>query len=384
MVHQLITEEWTEQAVPTSGPPRILATKGVLPPYGYPQEQLTEAFAEFVGLDGPRRKLLEKVHGNAGVRSRRLALPIEQYAGLTDFGASNDSFIEAACGLAQEAVVQALAAAGVAPDQVDVIIAASSTGLSVPALDARIAVELGLREDVVRLPLVGLGCAAGAGGVGRLADFLLGHPGSVGVLMTVELCSLTLQRGDTSTANLIASGLFGDGAAAVVITAPEAEPVAVDGSPCDSAGGLGAGMDVVGTRSRLYPHTERAMGWDVSSAGLQIVLGAEIPELVRTHLATDVDKFLADHGLSRDAIGWWVCHPGGPKVLEAVQDSLDLTSGDLGLTWESLERIGNISSSSVLHVLADTLDQRAPEPGSYGLMLAMGPGFALELVLLRA
>lgn len=376
-MQQLITEARAEDTIPTTGPSRILGTKGVLPPYSYPQQQLTAAFADFAGLDGSRRKLLEKVHGNAGVHSRRLALPIEQYAGLTDFGTANDAFIEAGCRLGRDAIQQALSAAGIAADQVDVIIAASSTGLSVPSLDGRIAVELGLRDDVVRLPMVGLGCAAGAGGVARLNDFLLGHPGRIGVLLTVELCSLTLQRGDSSTANLIASGLFGDGAAAVVMTGPEPEPDPL-------ADGRSGTPVVVGTRSRLYPHTERAMGWDVSSSGLQIVLGAEIPELVRTYLADDVDRFLDDQGLSQDAIDWWVCHPGGPKVLEAVEESLKLTDGELEVTWESLSRIGNISSSSVLHVLDDTLEQRTPAPGSYGLMLAMGPGFGLELVLLRA
>ncbi|GAB3926614.1 3-oxoacyl-[acyl-carrier-protein] synthase III C-terminal domain-containing protein [Microlunatus endophyticus] len=361
--------------------PQILATRGVLPPYGYPQQQLTEAFAEFVGLEGPRRKLLERVHGNAGVRTRRLALPIEEYAGLTDFGATNDAFLRAGTQLAEQAIREALAAARVSPREVDVIIAASSTGVSVPSLDARIAVGLGLRPDVVRLPVVGLGCAAGAGGVARLRDFLLGRPGRIGVLVTVELCSLTLQRGDTSTANLIASGLFGDGAAAVVMRGPD--PDAGFADVPDEADDH-QGPVVVGTRSRLYPHTERAMGWDVSSSGLQIVLGAEIPELVRSYLADDVDGFLSEQGLSRDAIGWWVCHPGGPKVIEAIEETLKLTDGELAMTWDSLSRIGNISSSSVLHVLTDTLDQRRPEPGSYGLMMAMGPGFALEQVLLRA
>ncbi|MBO0811160.1 MAG: type III polyketide synthase [Microlunatus sp.] len=370
---QLITSVTAPTDSVTGVAPTILAATGVLPAYGYPQQQLTQAFAEFVGLDGPRRKLLERVHGNAGVRSRRLAVPIERYARMADFGAANDAFIEAGCDLAQQAVQQALAAAGLRPDQVDVIVAATSTGMSVPSLDARIAIELGLRQDVVRLPLIGLGCAAGAGGVARLADLVLGRPGRIGVLLTVELCSLTLQRGDMSTANLIASGLFGDGAAAVVMTGGDGGSDGVPGQP-----------RVVATRSRLYPHTERAMGWDVSSAGLQIVLGAEIPELVRSQLPADVDGFLADRGLSRDDIGWWVCHPGGPKVLQAVEESLNLTSGELGLTWDSLARIGNISSSSVLHVLEDTLRERPPEPGSYGLMLAMGPGFALELVLLQA
>lgn len=389
MVQQLITEVPADHRAPSTRQPRILATTGVLPPYCYPQEQLTAAFAEFAGLDGPRRKLLEKVHGNAGVRTRRLAVPIEQYAELTDFGVANDTFIDAGTRLAREAVDRALTAAGVAAEDVDVIIAASSTGLSVPALDARMAVELGLRPDVVRMPLVGLGCAAGAGGVARLKDFLVGHPGRIGVLVTVELCSLTLQRGDSSTANLIASGLFGDGAAAVVMTGPEEPADPVDVGVADAAhetpsSSRVGGPLVVGSRARLYPHTERAMGWDVSGSGLQIVLGAEIPELVRTYLADDVDGFLADQGLSRDAIGWWACHPGGPKVIEAIEETLKLTDGELDVTWDSLARIGNISSSSVLHVLSDTLERHRPEPGSYGLMMAMGPGFALEQVLLQA
>jgi len=372
MVNQPITAVRTE---PQAAPTRILAARGVLPPYSYPQQQLTAAFADFVGLHGPRRKLLEKVHGNAGVRTRHLALPVEQYAELADFGTANDAFIDAGCRLAGEAVRRALAAAAVEPEQVDVLVVACSTGLSVPSLDARILVSLGLREDVVRIPLVGLGCAAGAGGVARLSEFLRGRPDRVGLLVTVELCSLTLQRGDTSTANLIASGLFGDGAAAVVMT----------GELPDGRSGHGApGPVVIDTRSRLYPHTERAMGWDVSGSGLQIVLGAEIPELVRTYLADDVDGFLTANGLSRDVIDWWVCHPGGPKVLEAVEEALKLADDELAVTWESLGRIGNISSSSVLHVLDDTLADRQPEPGSYGLMLAMGPGFALEQVLLRA
>jgi alkylresorcinol/alkylpyrone synthase len=377
-VRDVITEAAVAAAPPTSAAPRVLAAICALPEYCWDQAELTEALADYIGLEGPRRRLLQRLHRNTGIKTRRLALPPEEYPGLTDFGTANDAFISAACGLAITAIRQALSAAAIEPEQVDLIVAASSTGLSVPSLDARIAVELGLRQDIRRLPLVGLGCAAGAGGVARLADLLRGSPGQIGVLVTVELCSLTMQRGDTSTAALIASGLFGDGAAAVVMTGTEGDAVALaDGE----ATRLPA---VVASRSRLYPHTERAMGWDVETSGLHIVLGPEIPELVRTHLADDVDGFLADQGLSRDAIGWWVCHPGGPKVLEAIQDSLGLQHDDLGVTWESLARIGNISSSSVLHVLSETYQQRRPELGSYGLMMALGPGFSLEMVLLQA
>jgi alkylresorcinol/alkylpyrone synthase len=225
-----------------------------------------------------------------------------------------------------------------------------------------------MRPDVKRVPLVGLGCVAGAAGIARLHDHVQGHPDDVAVLVCVELCSLTVQRDDASVPNLVASGLFGDGAAAVVATG-------------DSRPGP---VRTVATRSRLYPDSERVMGFDVGATGLKIVLDAEVPHVVERYLGDDVDGFLADHALSRDDIGWWVCHPGGPKVIDALRDTLDLDEHDVALTRSSLARIGNLSSASVLHVLEDTLRERPPAPASYGLLMAMGPGFCSELVLLRA
>ena len=354
--------------------PRIIGTEPVLPQHRYPQQQLTDAFADFVGVDGPRKRLLQKVHGNAAVQYRHLALPIEKYADLQDFDTANDAFINEATALTDTALRRALEHGGVQPDEVELIMTATTTGLSVPSLEARIAPAAGIRPDVRRLPVVGLGCVAGAAGVARVADYLVGHPDHVAVLLSVELCSLTLQRSDTSTANLIASGLFGDGAAAVVMAGSRR---------AESLRGPGPAPRIVASRSRLYPHTERAMGWDVGASGLRIVLGAEIPELVRRELRTDVEGFLSDLGLSLSDIGFWLCHPGGPKVLQAVEETLELRHGELDVTWESLAEIGNISSASVLHVLADTMDRRTPQLDSYGLMLALGPGFSLELVLLQ-
>jgi alkylresorcinol/alkylpyrone synthase len=189
----------------------------------------------------------------------------------------------------------------------------------------------------------------------------------VAVLLSVELCSLTLQREDLSVPNLIASGLFGDGAAAAVVTG------AAHGT---------AGPRVVASRSSFYRDSEDVMGWEISERGFRVVLSGEVPDVVRRYLPRDVDRFLGDHGLERGDIDTWVSHPGGPKVLSAMQESLELPEQALEASWRSLRELGNLSSTSVLMVLKETLE-RPPTPGSYGLLLAMGPGFCSELVLLR-
>ncbi|WP_327121409.1 type III polyketide synthase [Streptomyces sp. NBC_01341] len=349
---------------------RIVAVHGVLPPYRHTQREVTDMTARTCLPPGADRRLLDRIHANAGVRTRNTVLPLERYAGLDGFGAANDVFIGAAVELGAEAIRGALRKAGLRPADVDLLMFTSVTGIAAPSVDARLVGRLGLRPDVKRLPVFGLGCVAGAAGVARLHDYLLGRPGQVAVLLSVELCSLTFQRDDPSPANLVATGLFGDGAAAAVLVGGD------HAAPAD-------GPEVLDTRSRLYPDTGHIMGWDIRESGFTVVLDPAVPDVVRRYLAEDVGAFLEQHGLKPKDIARWVCHPGGPKVLEAVTEALSLPEGALDVTRRALAETGNLSSSSVLHVLRDTMEQRRPEPGSPGLLLAMGPGFCCELVLLR-
>jgi len=351
---------------------RIVGVHGVLPPYRYQQQEIRDAFVEMAAVGPVRRGVLERMHAASTVRSRHLAMPLERYAHLGGFGEANDAYVAVALELGEAALRGALADAGVAAGDVDLVVSTSVTGLAVPSIEARLAGRLGLRADVKRVPIFGLGCVAGAAGLARVHDYLEGRPDGVAVLLSVELCSLTLQHGDASAANLVAASLFGDGAAAVVAV----------GRGHPAARGE-RGPETMATRSRLYPGTERLLGWDIGDSGFRIVLGSDLPQTVLRHLGPEVREFLADHDLKPADVEEWICHPGGPKVLEAVRAALDLPARALELTWRSLAEVGNLSSASVLHILRDTLDRRRPLAGTPGLMLAMGPGFSSELLLLR-
>jgi alkylresorcinol/alkylpyrone synthase len=347
---------------PTARPaaPFLAAVAVEFPPHHHSQDEIASAVSGFGGRE------FERFTASSGVKSRHHALPLPQYAELSGFTEANNAFLDVALDIGERALLSALDVAKVKPSEVDLVLSTTVTGLAVPTLEARLATRVGLRPDVKRLPLFGLGCVAGAAGVARMHDYLRAYPDQVAVLLAVELCTLTIQRNDLSVANLVATSLFGDGAAAVVAR---------------GADHAAAGPRVLATRSRIYPDTEDVMGWKIGTEGFRIVLSVEVATVTEKYLGEDVRNFLADHGLTTADISTWVCHPGGPRVIEAVESVLDLPANALDHTRNSLRDNGNLSSVSVLDVLRANMAD-PPPPGSLGLMIAMGPAFCSELVLL--
>jgi alkylresorcinol/alkylpyrone synthase len=348
---------------------RILAAESALPPYYYPQDVLVEAFRKHWGRRLERFDLLERLHSATQVDGRYLSLPLDAYP-LRSWGEANDRWIESCLALGQHAVCRAISqAAPIQPKDIGAFIFVSITGVASPSIEGRLINRMRLDPHMKRMPIFGLGCVAGAAGIARAADYVRAFPEQACLLLSVELCSLTVQQDDFSAANLISTGLFGDGAAAVLVGGTELE---------------GAdGPEILATRSTFYPDTERIMGWDISEKGFQIVLSRDVPAIVRENLGRDVDEFLRENELKRSDIGSWIIHTGGPKVLEATQEALGLPDDALEISWKCLRRTGNLSSASVLFVLEEVFKNRRPAAGTWSVLAAMGPGFCSELVLLR-
>ena len=350
---------------------RILAVRSAFPVHRYPQDELARAYDAIAGpgLRPGQRALLHRLYANAEVTARHTILPISEYTALGPGSVfANDRYIEEATTLGERALRSALASAGLEPAVLDLLIVTSVTGVAVPSLDARLIPRLGLRPDVKRLPVFGLGCVAGAAGLARVHDYLLAWPEHTAAVLAVELCTLTVPTTEVTNADLVASALFGDGAAAVVATGSAA------------ASRL---PRVIATRSEVYPDSADTLGWRLGPDGFRIVLKADLAEVVERRLNGSVTAFLGAHGLTVDDIRRWICHPGGPKVLDAAQRALKLPDGALATSRRSLAEAGNMSSASVLRILELTTDSDPPPPGSFGLMIGLGPGVSAELLLLR-
>lgn len=347
---------------------KIASAASAFPEYYYPQKFLLEQLQEYWGDRLKNPATLARLHKNVAVEGRHLCMSYEKYYDVKTWGQANDIWIRVAQELGEQSLCRALHHAGIESKALGALFFTSVTGISSPSIDALLVNRMNLPRNIKRVPIFGLGCVAGAAGIARCSDYVRAYPSQAAALVSVELCSLTIQREDLSVANLISSGLFADGSAAVIVA----------GSELDSSG-----PEVLATQSVFYPQTEEMMGWKVSERGFNITLSPDVPTLIRENLGQNMDEFLAAHKLKRSDIGSWVLHTGGPKVLEATAAALDLNDGQLDASWDCLKKVGNLSSASVLVVLEDVMRNRRPDPGTFGILAAMGPGFCSEIVLLR-
>jgi alkylresorcinol/alkylpyrone synthase len=347
---------------------RIAAAATAFPPYYFQQQEVVEALKVWWGRDPRQAAVLERLHSRTGVDGRYFSRPLGEYADLDTWGKSNNAWIETAEQLGEQAIECLLTQTGVARERIAALFFVSVTGVASPSIDARLVNRMKLCRHIKRNPIFGLGCVAGAAGLARAADYVRAFPDQIAVLLSVELCSLTWQRDDLSVANFISTGLFGDGAAAVMVVGDDVKL---------------EGPRIVANRQFFYPGTQDVMGWDISEKGFQIVLSPDVPKVVRHNLGRDVDSFLAEQDLTRADIGSWIMHTGGPKVLEATAEAVGIDDEALQISWQALRRVGNLSSASVLVVLDDVIKHNRPEPGARSILAAMGPGFCAEMLLLE-
>lgn len=362
----------------------IISTRTGFPGHYYPQKALlAEAQHEWGKVRASVVKPLEQFYTNVKVEGRYLAWPLERYKEPTTFEERNHAYIETALELGEDTICALLDQAGISPQDIDQLSIVSTTGIAVPALDARLMNRIPFSRHMKRLPLFGLGCLGGAAGIARTADYLQGHPQDAVILFAVELCSLTIQRDDLSLANLIASGLFGDGAAAVLMVGDD-HPRAKSGLPPVRAESPSRRCGrVIDSQSQFFPDTEHIMGWDVTNSGFKVLLSADIASLARSEVRPSLEAFLSRHDLTIADIDHWLVHPGGPKVIEALEEGLGLPAEALTLSRETLAEVGNVSSASVLVILDKFMGRFQPKAGSYAVLMAMGPAFSAEFVLLQ-
>src|SRR6202045_1838767 len=354
---------------------RIASVGTAFPAHRYPQAVITEALKERMQDKLEIPGVMNRLHANCGVDFRHIMFPLDTLGTISGFGPMNDLWIKGALELGQQAIWKALDQVGLTPSDISAIFFTPVTGIACPSIDARLVNLMGFPKDIKRTPIFGLGCVAGAAGIARAADYVRAFPRQYALLLSVELCSLTWQDDDQSIANLISCGLFGDGSAAVVIAGSETD-LGKKACPC-------AGPQILDTRSTFYRHTEHIMGWDIGDIGFKIVLSPDVPKVVNEHLRGNVESFLCDNGLTLVAISSYIFHSGGPKVLEAMENTLNLPPNALEPSWRSLREVGNLSAASVLAVLEDVLVNSPGKPGTYSILAAMGPAFCSELVLLK-
>lgn len=308
---------------------------------------------------------LVPVFDRSGVHTRYLVRPPDWYLEPRTFEERNLEYVERGLELTEKAARASMAQASVAPRDIDHVFFVTTTGLATPSIDALLTARLGLRNDVRRWPLFGLGCAGGAGALTRARDLLLSAPKSKVLVISLELCSLVFSRQAMTPTDLIGVALFGDGAAAVLLGGDDPD-----------------GISIVDARTRLFPEAVHLMGWRFTGDGMRLVLSRDIPDFVSTQLTPVVREFVCGQHMAITGFSHYVLHPGGPKVMATYKSAFGLPEDAVRIARSSMNRVGNLSSASVLFMLSDVIAE-GPSRGDTGLMLALGPGFACEMLMLR-
>ncbi len=344
----------------------IAATATALPPYTMTREEVKYYLGRVFEIPDRRLEALLAIADNAQVHKRYSIFPIEYTVEPRPLSKTNEEYIEHAVKLGRQAAEECLQKAGLRPDEIDLIITVSCTGFMIPSLDAHLINLMGFRPNVRRMPFTELGCAAGAMALSRAADYLKAHPGGNVLIISVELPSLTFQRKDISQANLISSILFGDGAAAVVVTGREQK-----------------GPKILVSETYTFPDSLGAMGFDLRDSGFHILLSKDVPEMIGLQIKGLVDGFLERHGRKQEDIKGWILHPGGARLLGNVEKELGLCKCDTQPSWDILSNVGNLSSATILFILQEWMQKRPLKPGEYAFAAAFGPGFSAEFLLLQ-
>jgi alkylresorcinol/alkylpyrone synthase len=373
--------------------PYIVATETSLPAYYYDQQTLAttlKKYCQAIGLD-IELDIIDSLFQNTQIDGRYFAMPLDTFFDPPPFSVVAARCVDEAAGLAETTVRKLLATAGIASTEIHQLTSMLSTVVSVPTVDAILINRIEFAPTMKRVPINGLGCMSGVAGLGRVADYLVGHPAEAVILLTCELGGSAFWQGGVQgylqealtrdltersfytdlVSQIVTVALFGDGVAATLMVGDE-HPLARPGLP-----------RVVDTRSGFLLDTLHVAGVDVLDNGFRNRLSVEVPGLAKTGLRPVLDPLLAHHQLTVDQIGHWLIHPGGPKVLTATAEEFGLTADDLALSEHVLRTIGNVSGPTVLYMLAETFSSYKLEPGTHGLIVGMGPGFSQEAVLLQ-
>ncbi len=334
-----------------------------VPPHQFHQNQILQAARDVLSERYPQFETLSSLFANTGIRHRYGVKPIEWYLERRGWPERTQAFLEGAESLFLDVAQKAIARSGLSACDIDIVVTVCSTGIATPTLEARVASKLGFRPDVSRVPVFGLGCAGGVSGLSIAARLAQAQQGKNVLLVALELCTLAVRHDELTKANIVAASLFGDGAAAIILRA-----------------GDGGSTRVEAAGEKLWPDTLDVMGWSVDPEGFGVIFQRTIPDFVTEHMGPAVREILARMELTIDDVGRFICHPGGTKVIMALERALSLDQGTLDHERDVIADFGNMSAPTVLFVLERAHAQGLPQRT---LLTALGPGFTASCVALR-